>query len=106
MPVSYDGNRVLECQVTFTFDRYFFGKINSLKNTGTDLQKDGGAVMVDTPVAVGNEALSNVWGKDAVERAVSKGTLGADQGTYLTGEDQQFYAPGASDNYGGNSDVA
>ncbi len=106
MPVSYDGNRVLECQVTFAFDRYFFGKINSLKNTGTDLQKDGGAVMVDTPVAVGNEALANVWGKDAVERAVSNGSLGADQGTYLTGEDQQFYAPGASDNYGGTSDVA
>ena len=30
MPVSYDGNSVLECQVTIAYDRYYFGKIGSL----------------------------------------------------------------------------
>tara|TARA_B100000902_G_scaffold389801_1_gene437587 strand:- start:225 stop:1073 length:849 start_codon:yes stop_codon:yes gene_type:complete len=30
MPVSYDGNSVLECQVTFSYDRYFFGPMQSL----------------------------------------------------------------------------
>ncbi len=30
MPVSYDGNSVLECQVTFSYDRYHFGPIQSL----------------------------------------------------------------------------
>lgn len=30
MPVAYDGNQVLECQVTFAYDRYYFGKISSL----------------------------------------------------------------------------
>ena len=30
MPVSYDGNSILECQVTFNYDRYYFGPINSL----------------------------------------------------------------------------
>ena len=30
MPVSYDGNSVLECQVTFSYDRYFFGPLQSL----------------------------------------------------------------------------
>ena len=30
MPVSYDGNSVLECQVTFAYDRYFFGPMRSL----------------------------------------------------------------------------
>tara|TARA_B100000029_G_C17181270_1_gene817061 strand:+ start:135 stop:461 length:327 start_codon:yes stop_codon:yes gene_type:complete len=30
MPVSYDGNQVLECQVTFAYDRYYFGNIESL----------------------------------------------------------------------------
>ena len=30
MPVAYDGNQVLECQVTFAYDRYYFGKMNSL----------------------------------------------------------------------------
>ena len=105
MPVSYAGNRVLECQVTFTFDRYFFGKIGSLKNTGTDLQKDGGAVMVDTPVAVGNEALSDNFGQDLVERAVAQGKLSSDQGTYLTGKDQSLYAPGNSELAGFTSDV-
>ena len=30
MPVAYDGNQVLECQVTFAYDRYYFGKMGSL----------------------------------------------------------------------------
>tara|TARA_B100001250_G_scaffold46852_1_gene36695 strand:- start:229 stop:1074 length:846 start_codon:yes stop_codon:yes gene_type:complete len=30
MPVSYDGNNILECQVTFAYDRYFFGPMRSL----------------------------------------------------------------------------
>lgn len=36
MPVQYDGNSVLECQVTFAFDRYYFGKITSMDRRKPD----------------------------------------------------------------------
>ena len=36
MPVQYDGNSVLECQVTFAYDRYYFGKIASLDRRKPD----------------------------------------------------------------------
>ena len=49
MPVSYDGNQVLEVQVTFTYDRYFFGPINSLDKRS--FYPNGG---VPTPSSVGN----------------------------------------------------
>ena len=50
MPVSYDGNQVLECQVTFTYDRYFFGPITSVDKR-TYFPNNG----VPTPSAVGNQ---------------------------------------------------
>ena len=50
MPVSYDGNQVLECQVTFTYDRYFFGPITSVDKR-TFYPNDG----VQTPTALGNQ---------------------------------------------------
>jgi len=50
MPVSYDGNSVLECQVTFTYDRYYFGKIGSLdRRVFNSAYKP-----VDTGTSVGN----------------------------------------------------
>ena len=97
MPVSYDGNRVMECQVTFAYDRYFFGKLSSLKDTGKDLQDNGGAVEIVTPNTVGNKTFADSdWGKTAINNAVSDGTLTTDQGEYLSGEDTWF-APGAND---------
>ena len=50
MPVSYDGNQVLECQVTFTYDRYFFGPITSVDKR-TFYPNNG----VPTPTALGNQ---------------------------------------------------
>ncbi len=41
MPVSYDGNRVLECTVTFAYDRYFFGAIDSRSRRSAKLMNDG-----------------------------------------------------------------
>ena len=99
MPVSYAGNRVLECQVTFAYDRYFFGKLSSLKDTSKDLQDNGGAVEITTPNTVGNKVFAdNEWGKTGVINGVSDGTLTPDQGEYLTGEENlEYLAPGASD---------
>ena len=50
MPVSYDGNQVLECQVTFTYDRYFFGPITSVDKR-TFYPNAG----VPTPSTIGNQ---------------------------------------------------
>tara|TARA_B100000902_G_scaffold190411_1_gene182051 strand:- start:713 stop:1570 length:858 start_codon:yes stop_codon:yes gene_type:complete len=78
MPVSYDGNNVLECQVTFTYDRYFFGPINSLDrrvfnsaykevDTGTSIGNDP-VKSADTSAEVGEtyetsyESEENEWG--------------------------------------------
>ena len=50
MPVAYDGNQVLECQVTFAYDRYYFGKISSLDRR--NYNKDRKSTRLG--VAVGN----------------------------------------------------
>ena len=41
MPVAYDGNRVLECTVTYAYDRYFFGAIDSRSRRSAKLMNDG-----------------------------------------------------------------
>tara|TARA_B100000902_G_C27168950_1_gene842742 strand:+ start:236 stop:1078 length:843 start_codon:yes stop_codon:yes gene_type:complete len=87
MPVSYDGANVLELQVTFAYDRYFFGKLSSLKNTGKDLQDNGGAVEIRTPEAVGNgQFKDNMWAKGPLQNAYSDGKLTEEQFEYLTHE--------------------
>ena len=87
MPVSYDGANVLELQVTFAYDRYFFGKLNSLKNTGKDLQDNGGAVEIRTPEAVGNgQFKDDMWAKGPLQNAYSDGKLTEEQFEYLTHE--------------------
>ena len=50
MPVAYDGNQVLECQVTFAYDRYYFGKISSLDRRNYNKNYAN----VSSGVAVGN----------------------------------------------------
>ncbi len=50
MPVAYDGNQVLECQVTFAYDRYYFGKISSLDRRNVNKN----FANVSSGVAVGN----------------------------------------------------
>ena len=50
MPVAYDGNQVLECQVTFAYDRYYFGKISSLDRRNVNKNYAN----VSSGVAVGN----------------------------------------------------
>lgn len=87
MPVSYDGANVLELQVTFAYDRYFFGKLSSLKNTGKDLQDNGGAVEIRTPEAVGNgQFKDDMWAKGPLQNAYSDGKLTEEQFEYLTHE--------------------
>jgi len=87
MPVSYDGANVLELQVTFAYDRYYFGKLTSLKNTGKDLQDNGGAVEIRTPEAVGNgQFKDNIWAKGPLQNAYSDGKLTEEQFEYLTHE--------------------
>ncbi len=87
MPVSYDGANVLELQVTFAYDRYFFGKLSSLKNTGKDLQDNGGAVEIRTPEAVGNgQFKDDMWAKGPLQNAYSDGKLTDEQFEYLTHE--------------------
>ena len=87
MPVSYDGANVLELQVTFAYDRYFFGKLNSLKNTGKDLQDNGGAIEIRTPEAVGNgQFKDDMWAKGPLQNAYSDGKLTEEQFEYLTHE--------------------
>ena len=55
MPVAYDGNQVLECQVTFTYDRYYFGPINSLdRRVFNSAYKP-----VDTGTSVGNDPVKS-----------------------------------------------
>ena len=49
MPVSYGNAQLLECTVTFSYDRYFFGDISSLQPTSRI------APVSDTPPAPGNE---------------------------------------------------
>ena len=87
MPVSYDGANVLELQVTFAYDRYYFGKLTSLKNTGKDLQDNGGAIEIRTPEAVGNgQFKDNIWAKGPLQNAYSDGKLTEEQFEYLTHE--------------------
>ena len=50
MPVAYDGNQVLECQVTFAYDRYYFGKISSLDRRNVNKN----FANISSGVAVGN----------------------------------------------------
>lgn len=50
MPVAYEGARILECTVTFAYDRYFFGDISSLQPTSRI------SPVSDTPAAPGNES--------------------------------------------------
>mgnify|MGYP001359999428 CR=1 FL=1 len=64
MPVSYDGNSVLECQVTFTYDRYFFGKMSSLdRRVFNSAFKE-----IDTGSSVGNskDKMTKPKKKDAI----------------------------------------
>ncbi len=99
MPVSYGNNKVLECQVTFAYDRYFFGKINSLKKTGYDLQDMDGAQthVTHTPNAPGNGNIvaggSHADGikLQTVKDQLMDGTIGVEQGNYLSGQDLKHY---------------
>lgn len=63
MPVSYEGTRLLECQVTFAYDRYFFGRINSLTDTP-----------VSTPAAPGNQGYGDVNYSSGIYQQLPEGT--------------------------------
>ena len=71
MPVSYEGAQVLECTVTFAYDRYYFGKLDSLSRTSSVLQQDGaaeaGASAISTPSAVGNTGIAGAQKENAAE---------------------------------------
>ena len=87
MPVSYDGANVLELQVTFAYDRYYFGKLTSLNSTSKDLQDNGGAIEIRTPEAVGNgQFKDNKWAKGPLQNAYNDGKLTEQQYEYLTHE--------------------
>ena len=87
MPVSYDGANVLELQVTFAYDRYYFGKLTSLNSTSKDLQDNGGAIEIRTPEAVGNgQFKDNEWAKGPLQNAYNDGKLTEQQYEYLTHE--------------------
>ena len=66
MPVAYNGNRVLECTVTFAYDRYYFGAMDSAsrRSAGTGLQNDGalGAqITTGAEVSDTTEAVDTTW---------------------------------------------
>ena len=87
MPVSYDGANVLELQVTFAYDRYYFGKLTSLNSTSKDLRDNGGAIEIRTPEAVGNgQFKDNKWAKGPLQNAYNDGKLTEQQYEYLTHE--------------------
>ena len=60
MPVAYNGNRILECSVTFAYDRYFFGAFDSRSRKGIGLMND---FSIATPITTGLDLTNN----DSVE---------------------------------------
>jgi len=82
MPVSYEGAQVLECTVTFAYDRYYFGKLDSLSRTSKVLQQDGasesGAPTIATPSATGNTNITETK-KDNVQEVKSSENVSSDK---------------------------
>tara|TARA_B100000131_G_scaffold412_1_gene445 strand:+ start:736 stop:1629 length:894 start_codon:yes stop_codon:yes gene_type:complete len=71
MPVAYNGNRVLECTVTFAYDRYYFGAIDSRSRSmvGSNLQNDG---TVGTTVETGVGGFADQTGANLNETTIYK----------------------------------
>ena len=63
MPVAYNGNRVLECTVTFAYDRYFFGAFDSRSRKRIGLMND---FSIPTPITTGADLSNN----DSVEEEI------------------------------------
>lgn len=66
MPVAYNGNRVLECTVTFAYDRYYFGAMDSAsrRSAGTGLQNDGALgqqITTGAEVSDTTESVDTTW---------------------------------------------
>lgn len=87
MPVSYDGSRLLECQVTFAYDRYYFGRISGLNDTGR--------------AAPGNEDYRNVSYASGIVEQLPEGTASL-SGDYFTAD--TYWANGNYGNFGVDSD--